>query len=66
MYQELINEDDYNRVRSDERVYLDLSASAGYTSEAEKVEGRDSKINLFVLLKNSATKKLRVGCGLIF
>ena len=60
MYQELINEDDYNRVRSDERVYLDLSASAGYTSEAEKVERRDSKINLFVLLKNSATKKLRV------
>ena len=47
MYQELINEDDYNRVRSDEKFYLDLKTS-------------DSKINLFVQLKNSATKKLRV------
>ena len=60
MYQELINEDDYNRVRSDEKFYLDLRASAGYISEAEKVKRSDSKINLFVQLKNSATKKLRL------
>ena len=34
MDQELIDEDSYNGVRSDERVYLYLRASAGYTSEA--------------------------------
>ena len=33
VYQELIDENDYNAVRSNERVYLDLRASAGYTSE---------------------------------
>ena len=42
VYQELIDKNDYNGVRSDERVYLDLGASAGYTSEEEKVERNDS------------------------
>ena len=59
MDQELIDEDSYNGVRSDERVYLDLRASAGYTSEAEKLERNDSKRFFFIQLKNLATKKLR-------
>ena len=57
VHQELIDESDYNRVRSDESVYLDLRPSAGYTSE-EKLERNDSKINLSIQLKNSATKIL--------
>ena len=57
VYQELINGNDYNGVSSDERVYLDLQASAGYTSEEEKLERNDSKINLSIQLQNSATKK---------
>ena len=56
VYQELIDEDSY----SDERVYLDLRADAGYTSEAKKLERNDSKINFFMQLKNPATKKLRL------
>ena len=48
VHQELIDEDSYNGVRSDEKVYLDLRASSGYTSEAEKLEQSDSKINLFI------------------
>ena len=56
MYQELIDEDSYN----DKWVYLDLRANAGYTSEAKKLEWNDSKINFFMQLKNSATKKLRL------
>ena len=66
VHQELIDESDYNRVRSDERVYLDLRASAGYTSE-EKLERNGSKINLSIQLKNSATKilMLRVWAYLI-
>ena len=65
VYQELIDENDYNGVRSDERVYLDLQASAGYTFEEEKLEINDSKINLSIELKNSTTKKTEVkGMGL--
>ena len=60
VYQELIDQDSYNGVRSDERVYLDLRASAGYTSEVEKLERSNSKINLFIQLKNSAAQKLRL------
>ena len=60
VYQESIDKNDYNGVRSDEKVYLDLRVSAGYTSEEEKFERNDSKINLFIQLINSATKKLRL------
>ena len=60
MYQELIDENDYHGERSDERVYLDLRASAGYISAEGKLERSNSKINLSIQLKNFATKKLRL------
>ena len=60
IYQDLIDEDDYFDARSDERIYLDLRASLGFTTEAGKLEINDSKINLHLLLKAAATKKLRV------
>ena len=60
IYQELINEDDYFGSKSDERIYLDLRTSSGCTDEAEKLERNDSKINLHILLKSAATKKLRL------
>ena len=49
---------DYFDVRSDKRVYLDLRDSSGYVKEAEKLERNNSKINLHIMLKNVATKKL--------
>ena len=60
VYQELIDEDSYNGIRSDERIYLDLRASAGYTSQAEKLERNNSKISLFIQLKHSAVHNLRL------
>ena len=36
MYQELIDEEDYNEVKSDGRIYLDLTANSRYTNEARK------------------------------
>ena len=51
MYQELIDENDYNGLWCDERVYLDLRASADYTSEEAKLERNDSKISLLIQLK---------------
>ena len=59
IHQELIDKGDYWEVRSDERVYLDLRVSSGYTKEHEKLERNDSKINLHMQLKAAATKKLR-------
>ena len=58
IYQELPDKSDYNGDTSDERLYLALRASAGYTTEMEKLERNDSKINLFIQLKKAATKKL--------
>ena len=45
---------------SDERVYLDLKASYGYTKEMEKLERNDSKLNLKIQVKSPATHKLRL------
>ena len=52
--QELISEDDYFDILSDERIYLDLRASSGYVKEAEKLRRNDSKITLHILLKEAA------------
>ena len=60
VYQELIPEGDYFDVKSDERLYLDVRASSGYVKEAEKLERNDSQISLQILLKEAATKKLRL------
>ena len=60
IYQELIEEDDYFVVRSNERLYLDLRASSRYVKKCEKLERNDSKINLHIMLKNAAMKKLRL------
>ena len=56
IYQELIDEDDYFNSRSNERIYLDLMASSGYTSESKKLERNDSKINLHLLLSSRKKK----------
>ena len=45
VYQELIDKNDNNGVRSDDRVYLYLRASSGYTPEEEKLERNNSKMN---------------------
>ena len=60
VYQELIDEDKYFEAKNDERIYLDLRASSGYTKKAEKLEGNDSGITLQILLKAAVSKKLRL------
>ena len=51
MYQELIDNDQYDSARTDDRVYLDLRTSSRYTKGAEELERNDSKINLGIMLK---------------
>ena len=41
-------------------MYLDLRASSGDINEIEKLERNDSKINLHIILKQPAAKKLRL------
>ena len=60
IYQELIDKEDYNKVKSDNRIYLELRASSGYMNKAKKLERNDSKINVSIQLKAAATKKLRL------
>ena len=57
VYQELIDEDQYDFNKRDERIYLDLRARSGYTEEAEMLERNNSKINVDMTLKNAASKK---------
>ena len=56
MYQELPTQNEYFN-SSDERIYLDLRASYGYTKELEKLGRSDSKLALTIELKNAAAKK---------
>ena len=60
IFQQFVKEDQYFDVRSDKRIYLDLRATSGYVKEAEKLERNDSKINLHVILKVAAAKRLRL------
>ena len=60
VYQELIPEGYYFEVKSDERLYLDFRASSGYVKEAEKLERNDSQISPQILLKEAATKKIKI------
>ena len=60
IHEELISEDEYFVVFSEERTYLDLRASSGCVKGAGKRERNDSKITLHNLLKAAATKKLRL------
>ena len=60
IFRDLPDEDEYFRLKSDERMYLDLRATSGYVKEAEKLERNDSKINLMITLKNAAQFNMRV------
>ena len=60
IFQELGDGDDHYDIKSNERIYLDLRESPGYVKEAEKLERNDWKINLHVISKAAATKKVRL------
>ena len=60
VYQELIHENDYNGVWTDEKVYLDLRASAGYTSGEEKLEKKWLQDKPFHPAKKFCNQKTQV------
>ena len=60
IYQELTKERDYFKSTIDERLYIDLRRSKGYTNELEKLTRNDSGISLTVKLKAATTKNLKL------
>ena len=60
IYRNLPTKEEYYAKTSDERVYLDLTASSGYVKEAENLERNDSKINLEITQNAGDIYNLRV------
>ena len=58
IYRDLVAEYDYFDEKSDERIYIDMRRSKGYTDELEKINRDDSGIALHFKLKKACTKKL--------
>lgn len=60
IYQEITAEDLYTTKTTDDRVFIDMRRSWGYTDELEKLSRDDSGLAVVLNLKNAATKKLRL------
>ena len=60
VFQELLLESDYFGTKSDEKIYIDLRDSLGYTDEIEKPSRNDSKLNVTIELRNPLAKKIRL------
>ena len=60
IFKELITFDKYFGGTSDERVYVDLRRSKGYTKELEKLVRNDSGISVTINLKKAAPFKMRL------
>ena len=59
IYQDMTPEQEWATDTRDDRLYIDLRRSKGYTDELEKIYRDDSQLSLTITLKNAATKKLR-------
>ena len=60
IYQEITSEDDYTTNDTDDRVWIDMKQSKGYTDELEKINRHDSGIALIIGSKKATTGKLKL------
>ena len=61
IYKELIKyEYYYKKLKSDEKLYVDLRTGRGYSAELERIVRNDSSLTLTVTLKDAAVKKMRL------
>ena len=60
VFQDLLPENMYMSTTSDERIYIDLRDSLGYTNEMERPNRNDSKLKLTIETKIPLTKKIRL------
>ena len=59
IYWKLTKEDEFTNATRDDRIYVDMPRSKGYTDELEKINRDDSLLALAINLKAAATSKLR-------
>ena len=59
IYQKLTEEDEFTNATRDDRIYVDMQRSKGYTDELEKINSADSLLALTINLKAAATSKPR-------
>ena len=52
VFQELLLKPNYFSTKSDEKIYIDLWGSLGYTHEIEKPSRNDSELNVAIELRN--------------
>ena len=60
IYQEITEEDKFTDNDTDDRIYIDMRRSKGYTNELEKLNRDDSGLAVTIDLKEAAPKKLRL------
>ena len=60
IYQEITAEDDYTTNNTDDRIWIDMTRSKGYTDELEKINRDDSGLAVIIGFKEAAAKKLRL------
>ena len=59
IYQEMTEEDKFTDNERDDRIYIDMRRSKGYTDELEKINRDDSGIALTISLKEAAAIKIQ-------
>ena len=59
IYQEITEEDQFTTNERDDRIYVNMRRSKGYTDKLEKINRDDSGIALTISLKKAAANKLR-------
>ena len=60
IYQEITEADKFTVNDTDNRIYIDMRRSKGYTDELEKLNCDDSGLAVTIGLKEAAPKKLRL------
>ena len=60
IYQEIMEEDKLTDKERDDRIYINMRRSKGYTDELEKINHDDSDIALTISLKEAAAKKTKI------
>ena len=56
IYQEMPDEDKFDDNKRDDRIFIDMRRSKGYTDELEKINRDDSGVALHIRLKEAAAK----------
>ena len=60
IYQEITAEDEYTTNDTEDRIWIDMRRSKGYTDELEKINRDDSGLAVILGFKEATAKKLRL------